>query len=88
LCGQRSAKQLTQILPPYRTDLFQAIDPRFKQLEVSFDVVVSKPGESRHNFLSYHFVIHRILELLGYDDLLARCKLLKSKTRLAELKRL
>jgi hypothetical protein len=33
-------------------------------------------------------IIHRILELLGHDDLLPRCKLLKSKTRLAELQRL
>jgi hypothetical protein len=83
-------KQLQKILP--RTvagkELQECIDPLFKQLEESFDVVVARPGETRHNFLSYHYVIFKILELLGHDGLLTKCKLLKSKVRLKELERL
>jgi len=77
-----------QVPPRDRALLYLTISPLFKQLEVSFAKVVARPGETRHNFISYQFTIHRILELLGYDELLPACKQLKSRTRRDELERL
>lgn len=81
----------SELIPAHNQEavcISRAVYPLFQQLEVSFDKVVAQPGETRHNFLSYHYVLFKILELLGHDELLFRCKLLKSPARRLELERL
>ena len=53
----------------------------FAQIQVPF---MKHAPPNRRNFLSYSFVLHKFLQLLGHDDLLQHFPLLKSRSKLFE----
>lgn len=59
----------------------ELIQRRFNEIEVPFEK--HKP-KGRQNMTSYNFVLHKICELLGYDNLLPFLPMLKSRQKLQE----
>ncbi|AUF82346.1 putative late transcription factor VLTF3-like protein [Tetraselmis virus 1] len=53
----------------------------FAQIQVPF---MKHAPPNRRNFLSYSFVLHKFLQLLGHDELLEHFPLLKSRNKLFE----
>ena len=53
----------------------------FKEIQVPF---MNNCPETRSNFLSYSYVLHKFCELLEYDYLLAHFPLLKSREKLLQ----
>lgn len=64
-----------QISPQLEAKLIEM----FQQIQTPFEKL--KP-EDRKNFLSYSYVIHKEMELLGQDHLLSKLPLLKSREKL------
>jgi hypothetical protein len=68
--------------PPRLTDeMEQILKLCFIALQVPF--ATHAPAD-RKNFMSYSYVLFRICQLLGYDDILPSLTLLKGKTKLAK----
>jgi hypothetical protein len=63
-------------IPPALEEKLRAM---FRQIQIPF--VNSSPPE-RKNFLSYSYVLHKFVELLGEDQYLAKFRLLKSRDKL------
>ena len=68
--------------PPRLTDeMEQILKLCFIALQVPF---ATHAPPDRKNFMSYSYVLFRICQLLGYDDILPSLTLLKGKTKLAK----
>lgn len=70
-----SGKPLARIPPALEAQLRRM----FAQIQVPF---MKHAPPNRRNFLSYSFVLHKFLQLLGHDDLLQHFPLLKSRSKL------
>ena len=68
-----------QPMPYLSPELEEKLKQLFKQIQTPF----IKHSPRRKNFLSYSFVIHKFLQLLGNDELLHHFNLLKSREKLA-----
>ena len=53
----------------------------FKDIQIPFRQVCPS---NRKNFLSYYYVLHKFVELLGIDELKSSFPLLKSREKLHE----
>lgn len=65
--------------PTISRDTEEKIRLMFRQIQVPFD---KHCPESRTNFLSYSFVLHKFFELLGYDEIAKLFQLLKNDEKL------
>ena len=70
-----SGKPLARIQPALEAQLRRM----FAQIQVPF---MKHAPPNRRNFLSYSFVLHKFLQLLGHDELLQHFPLLKSRSKL------
>lgn len=70
-------------IPPLEIDkdLEERIRTMFREIQPAFNKHC--PPE-RKNFISYNYIIHKILELLGHHELAAQFPLLKSRQKLYE----
>lgn len=71
-------------MPYLSPELEERLKQMFKQTQTPF----LKHSARRKNFLSYSFVIHKFLQLLGHDELLVYFQLLKSRDKLQEQDRI
>lgn len=62
-------------------DLEEQLRTMFRQIQAPF---VQHAPSSRTNFLSYSYVLFKLVQLLGYDELLSSFSLLKSSTKLRQ----
>ena len=66
-------------MPNLTPDLEEKLRNMFKQIQTPF-LKYSPPG--RKNFLSYSYVLHKFIQLLGKDEYLPFFALLKSREKL------
>lgn len=67
-------------MPYLAPELEERLKSMFKQIQTPF----LKHSPNRKNFLSYSYVIHKMLQLLEKDEFLSSFPLLKSKDKLFE----
>ena len=68
-------------IPPVR--FTPEIEERFRLLFIAIQEPFAKVAPSyRKNFLSYRYLLHKVSQLCGYDDLLAFCPCLKGREKL------
>jgi hypothetical protein len=75
ILNRLTGKPMMQMSP----ELEEKLRNMFKMIQAPF---LRHAPINRKNFLSYSFVLHKLLQLLGEDDFLACCSLLKSKDKL------
>lgn len=75
ILNRLTGKPMMQMSP----ELEEKLRNMFKLIQAPF-LRFAPPG--RKNFLSYSYVLHKLLQLLGEDDFLTCCTLLKSKDKL------
>lgn len=75
ILNRLTGKPMMQMSP----ELEEKLRNMFKLIQAPF---LRHAPSSRKNFLSYSYVLHKLLQLLGEDDFLACCSLLKSKDKL------
>ena len=75
ILNQLSGAQLAHIPPELELQLRRM----FQQIQVPF---MKHSPPNRRNFLSYSFVLHKFIQLLGRDELLTNFALLKSREKL------
>jgi hypothetical protein len=68
-------------IPHLSVELEDQLRSMFKMIQYPF--LVHAPS-SRKNFLSYSFVLHKCVQLLGHDEFLSSFPLLKSRDKLAQ----
>jgi len=56
----------------------------FKEIQAPFQEVYPKVNKQRKNFLSYYYVLHKFVELLGLDEFKYCFPLLKNREKLYE----
>lgn len=66
-------------IPHFESDLEEKLRTMFKMIQPSF---LRHAPIDRKNFLSYSFVLHKFLQLLGKDEYLLSFPLLKSRDKL------
>lgn len=72
---------LTGILPPY---INKSIEDKLTLYFKDILYVYNSFKSNRTNFLNYHYVIYKLLEMMKHDELLIFIPLLKSKYRLRQ----
>lgn len=75
ILNRLTGKPMMQMSP----ELEEKLRNMFKMIQAPF---LRHAPVNRKNFLSYSFCLHKLLQLLGEDDFLACCSLLKSKDKL------
>jgi hypothetical protein len=68
--------------PSIPNDLEEILRNMFRTIQGPFMKVCPEIAKKRKNFLSYSYVLHKFLELLGYDILKKQFPLLKSREKL------
>lgn len=68
--------------PSIPNDLEEILRNMFRTIQGPFMKVCPEIAKKRKNFLSYSYVLHKFLELLGYDELKKQFPLLKSREKL------
>lgn len=69
--------------PSINRELEDRLKIMFKEIQGPFNEIISENKELfRSNLISYQYIIHKMLELLGYDDLKIYFPLLKDKEKL------
>jgi len=76
ILSRLSGRNPLQIHP----ELEDRLRSMFRQIQAPF---VKHAPTSRTNFLSYSYVLHKLMELLGHDEYLESLTLLKSRDKLA-----
>lgn len=66
-------------IPHFEPDLEEKLRTMFKMIQPSF---LKHAPINRKNFLSYSYVLHKLLQLLGKDEYLLSFPLLKSREKL------
>jgi hypothetical protein len=66
-------------IPHFESDLEEKLRTMFKMIQPSF---LKHAPADRKNFLSYAYVLHKFLQLLGKDEYLLSFPLLKSRDKL------
>jgi len=79
---QRIINKLNGVPPPTMSrETEEKLKQYFKEIQKPFSLYKPK---NRKNFLSYNYIIHKLLELLELDDFLPYFPLLKSRDKLEE----
>jgi hypothetical protein len=68
--------------PSIPNELEEILRNMFRTIQGPFMKVCPEIAKKRKNFLSYSYVLHKFLELLGYDELKKQFPLLKSREKL------
>jgi hypothetical protein len=71
-------------MPYLSPELEEKLKQMFKQTQAPF----LRHSNKRKNYLSYSYVIHKFLQLLGHDELLQHFSLLKSSEKLSDQDRI
>lgn len=66
-------------IPHFEPELEEKLRTMFKMIQPSF---VKHAPSNRKNFLSYSYVLHKMLQLLGKDEYLKNFPLLRSREKL------
>ena len=67
-------------MPQISPELEERLKQMFKQTQAPF----LRHSNTRKNYLSYSYVIHKFLQLMGHDELLPFFSILKSREKLSE----
>jgi hypothetical protein len=68
-------------IPHFESELEEKLRAMFKLIQPSF---LRHAPPNRKNFLSYSYVLHKLLQLMGKDEFLESFSLLKSRQKLAD----
>jgi hypothetical protein len=68
-------------VPHFEPELEDQLRMMFKQIQQPF---LKHAPPTRKNFLSYAYVLHKLMQILGRDEYLNHFPLLKSRTKLQE----
>lgn len=69
-------------MPHFSPELEEQLRSMFRAIQVPFSRAVLRVCAERKNFLSYSFVLHKFMQLLGLDEYVHIFKLLRSREKL------
>jgi hypothetical protein len=69
-------------MPHFNAELEEKLRSMFKLIQVPFSKAVLTVAPGRKNFLSYSFVLHKFMQLLGLDEYIENFPLLRSRDKL------
>lgn len=69
-------------MPHFSPELEEKLRNLFKEIQVPFSKAIMIVDPERKNFLSYSFVLHKLMQLLGYDEYTHIFSLLRSREKL------
>lgn len=69
-------------MPHFCPELEEKLRSMFKSIQVPFSKAVLLVAPGRKNFLSYSFVLHKFMQLLGLDEYIHNFPLLRSRDKL------
>lgn len=69
-------------MPHFPPELEEQLRSMFRAIQVPFSRAVLKVCPDRKNFLSYAFVLHKLMQLLGLDEYVNIFQLLRSREKL------
>jgi len=69
-------------MPHFSPELEDKLRSMFKEIQVPFSKAILIVDINRKNFLSYSFVLHKFMQLLGMDEHVRHFQLLRSREKL------
>ena len=69
-------------MPHFSPELEEKLRSMFKEIQVPFSKAIVIVDPTRKNFLSYSFVLHKFMQLLGMDEHIRHFQLLRSREKL------